>query len=45
MLLLIILFLKEYLKNKLNILYIQVWKKDGKKLYTTKEEKNLRKKF
>ena len=38
-------FLKEYLKNKLNILYIQVWKKNGKKLYVSKEEKNSRKKF
>lgn len=38
-------FLDEYLKNKLNILYIQVWKKNGEKLFISKEEKKSRKKF
>ena len=38
-------FLEEYLKNKLNIVYIQVWKKDGKKLFISENEIRARKKF
>ena len=38
-------FLKEYLRNKLNIVYIQLWKKNKKKLFITKEEIKLRNKM
>lgn len=35
-------FLKEYLKNNLNIVYIQVWKKKEKEYFISQEETNLR---
>ena len=38
-------FLDEYLKNELNIVFIQTWKKDGKKLFISKGETKSRKKF
>ncbi len=38
-------FLSEYLKNNLNTVFIQVWKKKGKKLYISAAEKKSRKKF
>ena len=36
--------LKEYLKKKLNIVYVQLWKKNGKKFFIDKWEMNERKK-
>ena len=33
-------FLKEYLKYKINIVYIQVWQKDKKEFFISNDEKN-----
>ena len=35
-------FLKEYLKYKINIVYIQVWQKDKKEFFISNDEKKLR---